>query len=249
LSRWKFYDDINKDSDFGSRYILSDNSTLKEECKIYVIGSRGMLNELLIYYLSNSPEPSFNCELVSNLSLLNIKNVIGVKNLVLCNCHDLHEHDELNACARHISTAPEGSCWACFNVPKSQEIAERSIKNGAKGIFFVDDSLANFKKGIQVVLQGDLWFSREILQVTLSHFVRNKMEVPDASEDKGLTKREKEILRFLALGKTNDQIANKLNISILTVKTHVSNIYRKLNVPNRLQAIFWATKNFLILKD
>jgi LuxR family transcriptional regulator of csgAB operon len=229
---------------------LSNNHAIKEECKIYVIGNKGMLNELLVFYLSNSSDPSFNCELISNLSSLNInQNDAGPKILVLCNCHDLHEHEELNACGRHISTAPEGSYWVCFNVPKSQEIAERSIKNGAKGIFFEDDSLTNLKKGIQVVLNGDLWFSRETLQTTLSHLVGNKITIPDASEDKGLTRREKEILRFVALGKTNDQIANKLNISNLTVKTHVSNIYRKLDVPNRLQAIFWATKNFLLLKE
>jgi len=228
---------------------LSDNHAINEECKIYVIGNKGMLNELLLYYLSNSSELSFNCELVPDLQSLNIKNVTGIKNLVLCNCHDLHEHDELNACGRHISTATEGSYWVCFNVPKNQNIAERSIKNGAKGIFFEDDSLTILNKGIQVVLNGDLWFSRNVLQATLSNLVENKMHIPDASEDKGLTRREKEILRLVALGKTNDQIANKLNISNLTVKTHVSNIYRKLDVPNRLQAIFWATKNFLILKD
>ena len=65
----------------------------------------------------------------------------------------------------------------------------------------------------------------------------------------GLTKREIEILKLIALGKNNENIANDLNISTLTVKTHVSNIYRKINVPNRIQAIFWATKNFIHLKD
>ena len=228
---------------------MSNNPGEKEECKVYVIGSKAMINELLLYFLDNLSDPSLNCELIPGLSSMNLKNVKGVKNLVLCNCSNLHEHDELNACGRHISTAPADSYWVCFNVPKSNKIAEKAIKNGAKGIFFEEDSLENLKKGIKVVLDGDLWFSREILQTTLSNLVGNKMEFSDSSDDKGLTRREKEILKLVALGKTNDQISNKLNISILTVKTHVSNIYRKINVPNRIQAIFWATKNFLLLKD
>ena len=232
----------------GNR-ILNNNSEKKEDIKVYVIGNKRMTNELVLYFLDNSSDLSFNCVLVNNLTSFSINNASKVKNLVLCNCIDLNESDELNACGRHIATAPENSYWACFNVPKSKKIAENAIKNGAKGIFFEDDSLSSLKKGIKVLLNDDLWFSRDILQTTLSNLVVSRMEPPDPSDEKGLTRREKEILKLLALGKTNDQIANKLNISILTVKTHVSNIYRKINVPNRIQAIFWATKNFLLLKD
>jgi LuxR family transcriptional regulator of csgAB operon len=229
--------------------ILSNNSEKKEDVKVYVIGNKIITNELLLYFLDNFSNPSFNCKLVTNISSFNPNNASEVKSLVLCNCIDLNEYDEINACGRHLATAPENSYWACFNVPRSKQIAENAIKNGAKGIFFEDDSLASLEKGIKVLLNDDLWFSRDILQTTLSNLVGNKMEFPDSSDEKGLTRREKEILKLLALGKTNDQIAHKLNISILTVKTHVSNIYRKINVPNRIQAIFWATKNFLLLKD
>jgi DNA-binding CsgD family transcriptional regulator len=58
-----------------------------------------------------------------------------------------------------------------------------------------------------------------------------------------LTLREKEVLNLIASGYLNNEIAERLFISVHTVKTHISNVYKKINVPNRLQAGFWAVKH------
>lgn len=58
-----------------------------------------------------------------------------------------------------------------------------------------------------------------------------------------LTPREIEILTMVASGAKNEEIANELYISPNTVKTHIYNIFKKINVPNRLQAALWAVKN------
>jgi LuxR family transcriptional regulator of csgAB operon len=59
----------------------------------------------------------------------------------------------------------------------------------------------------------------------------------------GLTAREVQILAMVAVGSKNEDIADKLCISPHTVKTHIYNIFKKINVPNRLQAALWAANN------
>lgn len=58
-----------------------------------------------------------------------------------------------------------------------------------------------------------------------------------------LTHREKQILNMVATGATNEEIADRLFVSRHTVKTHLYHVYKKINVPSRLQAALWATKN------
>ena len=58
-----------------------------------------------------------------------------------------------------------------------------------------------------------------------------------------MTEREQQVLSVIAKGATNQEISAHLKISQHTVKTHIYNIYQKINVPNRLQAALWASQN------
>jgi DNA-binding CsgD family transcriptional regulator len=68
------------------------------------------------------------------------------------------------------------------------------------------------------------------------------------NSDIGLTRREEMILRYIASGYSNADIVDQLCISPFTVKKHIRNIFRKIGVPNRLQAIFWVKKNHLLFQ-
>jgi DNA-binding NarL/FixJ family response regulator len=68
-------------------------------------------------------------------------------------------------------------------------------------------------------------------------------DVPAKKDKALLTSREIEILAMISLGNKNEAIAEKLFISQNTVKTHIYNIFKKIDVPNRLQASLWAAKN------
>jgi DNA-binding NarL/FixJ family response regulator len=137
------------------------------------------------------------------------------------------------------------SLLALFNVNPNLGIYKEAITRGVRGIFFENESPQILSKGVQAILEGELWFSRDILAKCL-------LETGDAAKDHQetqprLTSREKEILIMVASGHTNGKIAEELCVSPHTIKTHIYNIFKKINVPNRLQAALWATKNLFDL--
>ena len=67
-----------------------------------------------------------------------------------------------------------------------------------------------------------------------------------AGDDVSLTNRESQVLRHIALGLSNREIANSLQISIETVKEHVQNILRKIRVSDRTQAAVWAVRRNIV---
>jgi LuxR family transcriptional regulator of csgAB operon len=96
-------------------------------------------------------------------------------------------------------------------------------------------------RGITSIFEGEMWVCRKFMAQCISS--KGKGRAIKEKEPSLLTPREKEILAKLASGETNTQIAEKLFISQHTVKTHLYNIFKKINVPNRLQAALWITKN------
>ena len=135
----------------------------------------------------------------------------------------------------------KGYYIAIFNMPTGQPFGNDLVKKGVRGIFYGSDPLPNFAKGVPAILNGELWYSRKDLMKCL---LDSNDYSEFAIERRGLlTSREKEILILIASGISNTQIADKLNISRNTVKTHLYNIYNKIKVPNRLQAALWAAKH------
>ena len=135
----------------------------------------------------------------------------------------------------------KGYYIALFNMATGQPFGNDLVKKGVRGIFYNSDPLPNFAKGVPAILNGELWYSRKDLMKCL---LDSDDDSEFSLERRGLlTSREKEILILIASGISNTQIADKLNISRNTVKTHLYNIYNKIKVPNRLQAALWAAKH------
>jgi LuxR family transcriptional regulator of csgAB operon len=130
---------------------------------------------------------------------------------------------------------------AIFNMAAGQRFGNDLVKRGVRGVFYDDDPLPNLAKGVPAILEGELWFSRkDLMKCILEADTDSKLAMELKAQ---LTAREREILLLIASGINNSQIADKLHISRNTVKTHLYNIYNKINVPNRLQAALWAAKH------
>jgi len=134
------------------------------------------------------------------------------------------------------------SLVALFNVRPGLGIEERAVSWGIRGFFYETDSVDQMMKGIQTLFKGEMWLSRDIM----AKCILSQRSAGESSNKKDvifLTQRELEILSMVVSGATNEEIAARICISPHTVKTHIYNIFKKINVPNRLQAALWAAKN------
>lgn len=106
------------------------------------------------------------------------------------------------------------------------------------GLFFRQDTLDRLVFGIRKVLQGEYWIPRHLL-CDLVDYYRKGSGQPQRQQTL-LTAREQEIVRHLMTGASNTEIADSLFVSEHTVKSHLYNVFKKLNVKNRMQAVSWA---------
>jgi DNA-binding NarL/FixJ family response regulator len=116
----------------------------------------------------------------------------------------------------------------------------RMIENGASGYLIKSASAQEIAEAINTVLKGKMYVS-----VSIEHALRPLSSKPLDSLPP-LTKREKEILHHIAEGLTNNQIAEKLFISPLTVDSHRKNLLTKLNVNNTASLVRFAVEHGLI---
>lgn len=113
---------------------------------------------------------------------------------------------------------------------------------GVCGLFATGTRVEDFLRGIQAIVQGEYWLPRQVLCEHLEH-TRHPMQ-PEAQNDGiKLSPKEKQLLNLLAQGCSNDAIADHLAISPHTVKAHFYNLYRKLQVHNRVQAVTWVQRH------
>jgi len=112
----------------------------------------------------------------------------------------------------------------------------QAILAGAQGYILKDERPAEIHHYLEELLAGGAPMSTEIAGKALK-LIKNGRSTSKASVDYGLTAREKEILSHLSTGITYEQIAGNLNISKGTVRKHVENIYKKLQVNSRMEAL------------
>lgn len=125
-----------------------------------------------------------------------------------------------------------------LTVFESEEQILKALANGASGYITKDSSAQKIIDSLWEVRDGGGPMSRNVARMVIKSFQKN-LESP-------LSKRETEILRMISEGKKRSEIAEDLFIELETVKTHIRNIYVKLDVHSRSTAIHIARKNKLI---
>jgi LuxR family transcriptional regulator, positive regulator of biofilm formation len=206
-----------------------------------IVGRNMLQNELLLSFLKK--ETGLKGRYFPNLeSIPHIDaNEPAISQLIILDCKNI----DLRNLWPDIRKWNCSNSWPCFfvmcNAESDSQFEKTAMDNGIQGIFYNNDSMKLISKGICAVLNGDLWYSRKILaKIFMEERSSSNLTLhPTVSR---LTVREKQVLSCIASGYNSKAISNELIISMHTVKTHIYNIYRKINAHNRLQASLWATK-------
>ena len=123
------------------------------------------------------------------------------------------------------------------------EYLSKAVEIGVDGYVLKDSESSELKKAIQAVYKGECYIQPSIAPLLLE--ASNKEEKQDDVTGV-LSSREHEVLKLIAEGLFNKEIAYKLSISEKTVKNHVSNIFKKIGVSDRTQAAVYAIKNNIV---
>ena len=111
-----------------------------------------------------------------------------------------------------------------------------AMRAGARGYLLKGSGKAEVLRAITVVAHGEAIFSPQIAQRLMQYFTNMRPVIPEHTFP-DLTEREREVLAFMVDGKSNAQIADVLVLSPKTVSNHISNIFSKLQVVDRAQAV------------
>jgi len=115
-----------------------------------------------------------------------------------------------------------------------------ALKAGARGFLLKDAGPALLTQAIQAAAAGDALIAPNITARLLAAFADTDDGRPPAQPREPLTSREEELLILVARGRTNQESADELYLSLSTVKTHLASLMRKLGARNRVELAMWA---------
>ena len=117
-----------------------------------------------------------------------------------------------------------------------------ALRGGASGFLLKDSGPALLVEAVQAAARGDALVSPSITVRLLSHIAAERTAPAPGTRApaEALTERELDVVRLIARGRTNTEIAEELFVSLSTVKTHLGNIFAKLGARNRVEIAAWA---------
>ncbi len=162
--------------------------------------------------------------------------------------------DGIEATTRIIEHQPDARI-VILSVHEDEEYVKRILKAGARGYVLKNARRKEIAQAIRSALSGERFFSPGISRLIVDGYIKRSAEPPsspqkpDVRGDQRLTRRETEILGYIAKGLTNKQIAERLYLSFRTVNTHRTNIMQKLDIHDTAGLVRHAISLGLVQTD
>ncbi len=214
----------------------------------YVVGQQNIQKGLLASFLER--EFGFYCQVAENGQDEPPSELVGNRRILLL--RDCSGDDAVSVIAYldrfgNRLLVDDKIYLVLINLDPDLDVEATLLRRGVRGIVNANAAPNLLIRFVQAVVTGELWFPRQLVSRCI---LEGRGQIGDDAEDNdssvllsvSLSEREREVLVEIGIGSTNDQIADHLCISQHTVKSHIYRIFRKINVPNRLQAALWASK-------
>ena len=121
----------------------------------------------------------------------------------------------------------------------------RAIRRGAMGIVLKEHAADQLLKAIKKVYEGEVWIERSMMGSMIQEFNKPALVDPELTKIESLTDREREVIALIGEGLKNKQVGERLFISETTVTHHLSSVFSKLEVSDRLELIIYAFRHGL----
>ena len=165
--------------------------------------------------------------------------VEGKPQLILCHqCY--FEADDNNLLSELARQCPDSRIMI-LGPPRPMTIQIAALKQGARGYFNETLPLDKLHNALQLILHGEVWVERHVISGLIDELTQH----PEISEQQQqaletLSPKEMEVAKLVSHGATNKMIARQMNITERTVKAHLTTIFQKMQLPDRLSlAIFF----------
>ncbi|QXE89208.1 response regulator transcription factor [Geomonas subterranea] len=219
------------------------------DCRVAIVGPNHFQNTLLATFIENYSTCS--CCIMDSLDsfILCHQENFPCRIALLYDCFHQQQKALSDALQLDLRQLPCELSLVLFNLDRQTRMEKQAIEVGVQGIFYAEDSVQTVLKGLAAIFEGGLWISRQMMtEVILEHGFahRRRKVVAHDMVQHSLTHREVEILGLLSSGATNKCISDTLFISPHTVRTHLNNIFRKINVSSRLEAAVWAADSLFL---
>jgi DNA-binding NarL/FixJ family response regulator len=145
--------------------------------------------------------------------------------------------------------ASEGTRLILVTGTSDPKVHQKAVEDGVVGVIYKSQPPETLLKAIEKVYAGEVWLERSLIANVLSRLSRNQPTSkvdPETESITRLSEREKEVVRLIGKGLKNKRISTELCISETTVRHHLTSIYGKLGVSDRLELLVYAHRYGLV---
>lgn len=244
----KILETIKKALDKRERELISKGEWVphRDVLKFTVICRHSLIKERLRNFSTNYPDYKLYKAFNSLSEMREIKIFPEIHIAMICGTCNIETCDESYYLLNELYRLVPDVKPVIFNETCPDEQKVELIKSGVKGFFSIDMDSDMLERALKTVGRGEMWISRKLINMAMpdgKEYLKGRLS---NVEEYGISSREKQILKAMVLGLKNKEIADKLFISEMTVKSHINRIFKKIDVDNRARAIRFAMDKKLL---